>query len=88
MGNIFYVILTGEWPFEKMKDKVAHKKIMHGKRPPVADELKESNDSSVQALLRVISMCWEQNTTKRSTAREVSNFLNAKLKNLNVSSHY
>ena len=69
MGNVFYTILTGLWPFEKEKD--ARQQIIEGKRPYIARRFKESNDPADHAMLKAISMCWKQDPANRATAKEV-----------------
>jgi len=75
MGNIFYVLLTGEYPFGEMEKKAALAAIMEGKRADIPEEYRKSQDPLVQAIIKVIQMCWHQEPEKRATSRSVEQFL-------------
>ncbi len=68
MGNIFYSIIAGEMPYDDMKEGDAQKKIRHGERPDVPEEVLNSNDEAIQAILSAMKRCWEQNPRDRPKA--------------------
>ena len=71
MGNIFYAILAGEMPFEGQKESKAQKKVMNGSRPKIPDEVLESDDSAIQALLSATKKCWKQKPGDRPKASSI-----------------
>lgn len=85
MGNIFYVLLTGKWPFEHLSStKKARTIVKQGGRPPIDGAILNSTDPFDRALLEAMQMCWVQEPTKRATAREVQSFIETKLLELGV----
>lgn len=85
MGNVFYVILTGLWPFENVKkEKTAQKMIQEGKRPEISETILNSTDPFDRAMLKAIEMCWIQDPDQRATARQVQKFLQGELEKLGV----
>lgn len=85
MGNIFFALVTKEWPFEEDEEKDAKIKVINGKRPKIPRAMRESNDPADKALLKVTAMCWEQDPQLRPTALEAKDFLAAELNKLGVS---
>jgi serine/threonine protein kinase len=79
MGNIFYSLMTGRWPFEDQKPKEAQRRIKNNQRPPIDESLRESDDPLDVTLLKAIDKCWDQDPTERASAREVEQFLEAEL---------
>ena len=79
MGNVFYSLLTGKWPFEDRKTKEAQKLIKNNERPPIDREIRESDDPLDVALLKALERCWEQDPIERASAREIEQFLEAEL---------
>mmetsp|Transcript_10335 Transcript_10335/g.23177 ORF Transcript_10335/g.23177 Transcript_10335/m.23177 type:complete len:546 (-) Transcript_10335:2253-3890(-) len=79
MGNIFFSLLTGAWPYEDIKTKEAQKLIKTNHRPPIPERQKESKHPLDIALLSAIDMCWAQDPSDRSTAREVEAYLEAEI---------
>lgn len=75
MGNIFFVILTGTYPFEDFSKKEVPRMVKRGERPEIPQEYAESEDPLVQALIKAMKMCWVPDPRKRSTSREVQQFL-------------
>jgi len=71
MGNIFYAILAGEMPFEGQKESKAQKKVMNGSRPKIPDEVLESDDSAIQALVSATKECWKQKPGDRPKASSI-----------------
>jgi len=79
MGNIFYSLLTEEWPYEDMKEKKAINLLKVGIPPPIGIKLQESSDPIVRIMLKAIRMCWINNPGKRATAKEVEEYLTNQL---------
>ena len=79
MGNVFYSLLTGKWPFEDRKTKEAQKLIKKNERPPIDQEIRDSDDPLDVALLKALERCWEQDPIERASAREIEQFLEAEL---------
>ena len=79
MGNIFYSLLTGRWPFENRKTKEAQRLIKNNQRPPIDDAIRESDDPLDVAMLKAIERCWEQDPVERASAREIEKFLETEL---------
>ena len=75
MGNIFYSLLTGLWPFERTKEKYAQRLIMSGQRPPIPPEISDDDDPALKTLIHAIQMCWVQDQYERATARDVEQYL-------------
>ena len=84
MGNIFYAILSGLWPFEKEKDQAAQKKIKQGKRPELPEDMRESTDPFDLALIKAMEMSWIQDPEQRASARQVQQYIGAELRRLGV----
>ena len=82
MGNIFYSLLTGRWPFENRKTKEAQRLIKNNQRPPIDDAMKESDDPLDVAMVKAIERCWEQDPVERASAREIEQFLETELATL------
>jgi len=79
MGNIFWVLLHGKYPFAKTCRKGAKKAVIKGHRPPFEEAIIASEDKNIQALVEATRMCWEQDPDKRASAREVLQFLQSKI---------
>lgn len=86
MGNLFYVLLTRLWPFDKEEDEDAQKKVEHGQRPKIPPAVRNSKDPADKALLKLMTICWEQNPKRRPTALEVKDYIVAELKTLGINS--
>lgn len=76
-GNIFYGLLTDEWPFDRVSEKEAKRKVIAGDRPKIPNHIRQSNVPEDLILLKVIEMCWTQDPRKRATALEVEKVLTA-----------
>ena len=79
MGNVFYSLLTGKWPFEDRKTKEAQRLIKNNERPPIDQEIRDSVDPLDVALLKALERCWEQDPIERASAREIERILEAEL---------
>jgi hypothetical protein len=85
MGNVFYSLMTGIWPFEDMsKSKDAQKKIKKGERPAFEPSLLNSTDPFDQAMIKSIQMCWIHDPEERASARQVQDFIKTELDRLGV----
>jgi len=80
MGNIFYFILTGEFPFEKHSRNTIKSALKAGKRQRIPEEYAKSEDPMIQAVVKAIRMSWIQNPTDRATARQVQHQLERALR--------
>ena len=86
LGNIFYGILTGEWPFHhESSEKKAQKRLIAGERPSIADKHRNSSDPFDQAMIKAIEMCWIQKPEERANARQVQKFIKEVLRQQGVS---
>ena len=79
MGNIFFVLLTGTYPFPDKTKKEVKILVGEGERPSIAQRLLTSSDQNEQALIAAAKMCWAQNPNDRASSRQVQLFLESKL---------
>ena len=85
MGNVIYIILTDLYTFEKPKnlDGVeSGKMLVEGKRTPYPPHIARSIDPSYVAIKKALDMCWVQDWRERPSAREVSDYLLDRLRNI------
>lgn len=75
LGNIFYMLLQGDWPFYDVPQQVAMELVKNGTRPSVYADIWFSTDPVDVALKEAMIMCHEQNATERATARTVEEYL-------------
>lgn len=75
MGNIFYVILTGKYPFDDVGKDEAKELVMKGERPVISQRYLESSDPLIKAMIEAIQMCWVHRPEKRATSRMVEQYL-------------
>ena len=78
MGNVYYSLLTKDWPFESFnhhEEKKAQRNIIHGATPYVSSVMRHSTDSSTQALMTAMKRCHILDPTERASAQEVNRFL-------------
>jgi hypothetical protein len=87
MGNVFYVLMTEQWPFNGEESKDVERQVKSGKRPHIPQRLRESTDPAYIAIRKVMAMCWRQDPKERATAKEVADILLHELKALNEHSH-
>ena len=82
MGNIFYSLLTGLYPFEneEITEKEAQRKVRKGGRPAIDEKFQKSEDPYELALLKIIEMCWIQDPKDRASAAQVLGFISSELK--------
>ena len=77
LGNVFYGLLQGEWPFENeiKKSADAQALIMDGKRPAIKPELLNSTDPYIIALTKATQSCWIHDPVKRASSKQIRDFL-------------
>jgi serine/threonine protein kinase len=75
MGNIFYQILTGLYPFEDWHRKDMYAAIQKGIRPPIPEKYLNSTDPKEQAMVEAIQTSWIGDPAKRISARKVEQLL-------------
>ena len=78
LGNILYRILTGGAPRGKsIPERIleVREELIRGQFPPLKEIYRNSKDPNVLAIKEAMVMCHEPNPNKRSTAREVAQFL-------------
>lgn len=80
MGNIFWVLLHGMYPFEKISRKATKRAVSKGQRPVFEASLMTSDDTHIQALITATKMCWAQDPEKRASAREIQHYLETQQK--------
>jgi serine/threonine protein kinase len=71
LGNTFYMLLTGYWPFEEYTDEEAQEQVKTGLRPTFPMEIWNSSDSNLQAVKEAMILCHEQEPSQRATARQI-----------------
>ena len=86
MGNIFYTLLTDSWPFEELYDEegtqAVREAVRAGDRPSLTEELRNSTDPRIVALIRAMEMCHIHDWRHRVTSKEVADFLMAELREI------
>ena len=84
MGNVFYVLLTEQWPFNKEESKDVARQVKFGKRPHIPQRIRESTDRAYIVIQKVMKMCWRLDPKKRATAKGVADILLDEMKALSV----
>ena len=70
LGNIFYMLLQEEWPFQDVEtDKEAQELVVNGVRPSFDEAVWNSTDAVDLALKEAMILCHQQNVTRRASAR-------------------
>jgi len=82
MGNIFYSLLTENWPFENEEEVEARVRIKEGNRPAIDSMFLQSKDLSVSTLLKGIEMCWKQNPDERSSAEDLAHYFTSQIQKI------
>jgi serine/threonine protein kinase len=82
LGNIFYMLLQEEWPFEDVSSKVASVRVIEGTRPTFYADVWNSTHPVDVALKTAMLMCHVHNPKERSTARAVAVHLTSVLETL------
>jgi len=85
MGNLMYYTLTDLYTFEEPENlswKDSGRELIAGRRSPYPEHIENSKDPSHIAVKKALDMTWTQDWKKRPTARSVSDFLLAQLKEI------
>lgn len=80
LGNVLYYLHSYHWLFEGMTNREAMRDNINGILNPIPDVLLNSTDGTVKALTRAITMCWRNDPQQRPSAREISNYLEDRLR--------
>ena len=88
LGSLLYNLITGvhvwhEWLSSKHERKEAIQMIIDGKRPKIKKKIRENDDPVNVALITAYEMCTRYNPEERSSAKEVSDYLEHVWKELN-----
>ena len=75
LGNVYYAMLTRKYPFQGEKPKKAIQKVKDGKRAPLPDDVANSNDKSIIALIKAMELSQAQNSNERPSATELVQLL-------------
>lgn len=79
LGNLFFSILQGEWPFENEASDDAKAKVMNGTRPAIYDDLWHSTDPVNVALKEAMILCHTHDPLERPSARYIETFFRLKM---------
>jgi len=79
MGNIFWMLLHGKYPFASMTRKATRKAVSKGQRPPFDTAIARSDDEDIQTLIEATRMCWKQKPAERASARDVQLYLQSRI---------
>lgn len=82
MGNVMYYVLTKKWLFEHVTTEEATKLMVQGSRSEFPEDILNSEDLAIQAVVKAIKMCWTHDVEKRPAAREVSALLREALETI------
>eukprot|EP00587_Corethron_hystrix_P007162 CAMPEP_0113321470 /NCGR_PEP_ID=MMETSP0010_2-20120614/14944_1 /TAXON_ID=216773 ORGANISM="Corethron hystrix, Strain 308" /NCGR_SAMPLE_ID=MMETSP0010_2 /ASSEMBLY_ACC=CAM_ASM_000155 /LENGTH=250 /DNA_ID=CAMNT_0000179615 /DNA_START=13 /DNA_END=765 /DNA_ORIENTATION=- /assembly_acc=CAM_ASM_000155 len=83
LGNVLYVLLVKEWPFDHVKEQDDIKKfIKEGKRSEIPKLLEESNHPADVAMIKAIRRCWTDSREERALAAEIVDILKEALEEL------
>lgn len=77
IGEEYYQKKKAEWDVHITKSK------LKGVKPKIPDEVKKSDDPSIQAVLNAMNRCYRSDPDMRSSAREIANYLTDKFLELN-----
>ena len=70
-GNILYGIITGDRPWNNERGKHIKADIQKGERPGVDDVIRNAKGTVDAELTRLLDRAYEQDQTKRASAREI-----------------
>ncbi len=76
-GLEYYQKKKAEWDMHITRSK------LKGAKPKIPDEVKKSDDPSIQALLNAMNRCYRSDPAERPSAREIADYLNDKFLALN-----
>jgi len=74
LGNIFYMLLQEQWPFDDMKTEDAQEEVKNGNRPAIYEDIWNSTEPVNVALKHAMIRCHNQNSITRATAREIADY--------------
>lgn len=80
MGNVFYSLVTEQWPFQDDEKTIAQAKIMQGERPHIPSKFETSTEPAYKLLIKLMRMCWKQNPKERPTAKVVADLIENELR--------
>ena len=85
MGNIFYALLTNQYPWKetKLDTNAILKNIINGQRPILPAYIKNSTHPIDVVIRTAMDMCFTYNPNQRATAREIQSFLMFELRQYN-----
>lgn len=72
LGNVLYFLLTAENPWKPLPLKQIYEKVMNGERPPIPDELQDSDEIFDRYMIQAMKMAWTHDRTQRPGAFEVA----------------
>ena len=79
MGNIFYVLITENDPFEEIAeekgDSFIKDLVKKGIRPKLKDEILKSSDPSVRAMVHAMVLCHAYDRKSRPLASSIRDYL-------------
>lgn len=80
MGNVFYLMLTGNEVFHddsstSIDEDGVKDKVMEGSRPEIPRAFLDDNNPAVNAIVQAIRMCWIHDAIERPTARDIEKIL-------------
>ena len=84
MGNIFYVLVTDQLPFQDDEMTIAQRKIMNGERPHVPSKFRNSKEPGYKVLISLMKLCWNQNPRERPSARVVADMIENELRVMGI----
>lgn len=85
LGNIFYMLLQGDWPFYDVPLETAYELVKNGTRPSIFEDLWYSTDPVNVALREAMIMCHEHYATDRPSARYIEQYLLDKIREVDPS---
>ena len=72
LGNVLFFLLTGENPWKPLPLKEIYEKVMNGDRPPIPQEMRDSNEIFDRYMIQAMQMAWTHERTQRPGAFEVA----------------
>eukprot|EP00956_Cyclotella_meneghiniana_P010557 scaffold14654_cov50-Cyclotella_meneghiniana.AAC.4 len=79
LGSLIYYVMTGMTVWERWLGKkylsMVRQKIIDGKRPKIKNKIRDSKDPVDIALITAYNMCTHYEPEERSSAKEVSDYL-------------
>lgn len=82
MGNLLYLIMTDQYPFENYRFKDAAKRWIANERPPFPKYIESSTDPSFIAIKTALDRCWTYDWRERPSALSIATYLMKKLREI------